>query len=73
MLNRKRLATPLGGKEMYGGLWREELFGGISEHYSTPDPFTRARYLEKLKLLGLNESGDPCDMENGSNLGENMT
>ena len=33
----------------------------------------RARYLEKLKLLGLNESGDPCDMENGSNLGENMT
>ena len=43
-----------------------ELFGSISEYYSTPDPFARARYLEKLKLLGLNESGD-------SNLGENMT
>ena len=37
------------------------------------DLFARARYLEKLKLLGLNESEDPCDMENGSNLGENMT
>ena len=58
---------------MYGGLWREELFEGISEYYSEPDPFARARYLKKLKLLGLNESGDPCDMENGSNLGENMT
>ena len=45
----------------------------ISEYYSEPDPFARARYLEKLKLLGLNDSGDPCDMENGSNLGENMT
>ena len=58
------MATPLGGKEMYGGLWREdlELFGGISEYYSKPDPFARARYLEKLKLLGLNESGDPCDI-----------
>ena len=36
-------------------------------------PLLGQDYLEKLKLFGLNESGDPCDMENGSYLGENMT
>lgn len=57
MLNRKRSATPLGGKELYGGQWRERLFGGRSGSNMELDLFARARfYVEKLDIFGLDES-----------------
>ena len=49
------------------------MFGGMSEYFKKLDPIARARYLEKLKLLGLGESGDPYDEKNDPNFVDDMT
>ena len=46
---------------------------GMSDHYKKLDSIAKARYLEKLKLLGLDEKDDPHDPINGHNFVDDMT
>ena len=49
--NSSRETTPLGGIAECG----------MSDYYKKLDSIAKARYLEKLKLLGLDEKDDPHD------------
>ena len=61
--NSSRETTPLGGIAECG----------ISDYYKKLDSIAKARHLEKLKLLGLDEKDDPHDPINGHNFVDDMT
>ena len=61
--NSSRETTPLGGIAECG----------MSDYYKKLDSIAKARYLEKLKLLGLDEKDDPHDPINGHNFVDDMT
>ena len=45
----------------------------MSEYYRKLDAVAQSRYLEKLKLLGLEEKDDPYEASNSCNFIDNMT
>ena len=61
--NSSRETTPLGGIAECG----------MSDYYKKLDSIAKARHLEKLKLLGLDEKDDPHDPINGHNFVDDMT
>ena len=58
-----RETAPLGGIAEYG----------MSDYYKKLDSIAKTRYLEKLKLLGLDEKDDPYDPINSHNFVDDMT
>ena len=60
--NSARETTPLGGIAEYG----------MSDYYKKLDSIAKTRYLEKLKLLGLDEKDDPYDPINSRNFVDDM-
>ena len=61
--NSARETTPLGGIAECG----------MSDYYKKLDSIAKTRYLEKLKLLGLDEKDDPYDPINSHNVVDDMT
>ena len=61
--NSARKTTPLGGIAECG----------MSDYYKKLDSIAKTRYLEKLKLLGLDEKDDPYDPINSHNFVDDMT
>ena len=45
----------------------------MSEYYRKLDAVVQSRYLEKLKLLGLEEKDDPYEASNSCNFIDDMT
>ena len=45
----------------------------MSKYFKNLDPIAQARYVDKLKLLGLDKSGDPYEEKNSSNFVDDMT
>jgi len=45
----------------------------MSDYYKKLDSIAKTRYVEKLKLLGLDEKDDPYDPRNSHNFVDGMT
>ena len=68
---------PPGGTE--GVVWLREtswlytIKNSMSDYFTSLDPVARKRYVERLNLLGLDQSGDPYADSNSGKFANDMT